>query len=96
MKFFFHIKIMCTLVLFLMLRNGIQASPAKDMMDRAEARQKVRTNTGYSGGKERVRRRKSRGQDCNVDVGNTYVESRRGGREVNVYTYTGDIDVRCN
>lgn len=73
----------------------IQANDAMDMMEKLEVRQKVRTHTEYNGGDEHVRRRSARGQDCNVNLGSTYVEERRGGREVNVYTYADDVSVEC-
>lgn len=75
--------------------NNAEANEAQEMLNRVTAQQKIRINGGNKRN-ENVRRRSSRGQDCNVNVGKTYVDRRRNGREVNVYTYAGNINVRCD
>lgn len=72
-----------------------EANEAQEMLNRVTVQQKTRMNGGNQRN-ENVRRRSSRGEDCNVNVGQTYVDKRRNGREVNVYTYAGNINVRCD
>lgn len=68
---------------------------ARSGLNQQTAKQKVRQHTGYRGEDQNVVRRTSRGENCNVGLGGTYVEERRGGREVNVYSYAGDVNVKC-
>jgi len=90
------ILITLTLAFGLTPVSFVNANSAKDMMDKYTARQKVRQHTGYNGRDYWINRRFNRDEDCKLNVGHTYVDERRGSREVNVYTYTGDINVRCN
>ena len=68
---------------------------ATDSMDRIETRQKIRMHAGSQREGARVRRSQWKDDDCNVEVGKAHLENKRGGREINVYSYVGDIDVRC-
>jgi hypothetical protein len=85
------------LLFFLFSIGGTNANMAKDSMDKLEARQKVRINNGGGYDRDRyIRKRSWRGEECDVNVGRTYVEERRHGREINVYSYAGDVSVRCD
>jgi hypothetical protein len=85
------------ILLSLLFISSLHANMAKDSMDKLEARQKVRINNGGGYDRDRyIRKRSWRGEECDVNVGRTYVEERRHGREINVYSYAGDVSVRCD
>jgi hypothetical protein len=90
----FSIVIVSTLI----FNASVYANEAKKAMDKVEARQKVRMHTDKIKMNDRyVHRRRWRGEDCNVNIARTYVEERKQGRELNVYSYVdGDVNVRCN